>query len=520
MSDSEVIKEFLVAVGVKVDANSLNKFGGIIGDIGRRVLTFATVLTGAATAVEVFVTKVSEKMEDLYWTSQRLGSSVGAIQDYALGIQNLGGTAEGARSSLEGVMRLLRTSPGYGGLLASLGVNPRAGGVGIMQQLGARFQHMPYFIAAQYAASLGIDEGTLWAMTHAPSGGVHGPGSNAFSSIYRAIGMNPDKAAKAAHDFMVQLRDVEAQFTVLAEVIAYKLTPVARVFTQWVANSLSSVTQAFASVDPKLWSELAASVGALGTAFSALLPTLRDTVSFLSGATRVLADALTVTKDVLAGDFKKASSDAQPIVQRAQDVVQGIGENIDRWVQKAFPASDAATAQKEAMDYFTSKGWSREQAAGIVANLQWESGMDFRKSGDSGKAYGYGQWHGDRAARFQQQFGHDLQDATPYEQLQFVQWELLNSELAAGRALRRTRTARDAAGVVNSLYERPLHPADSARQRADIASRLAGGSAATINQKTDIHVNGSGAVGIARDIVREQVRVNGDLVRNMKMVLQ
>lgn len=147
--------------------------------------------------------------------------------------------------------------------------------------------------------------------------------------------------------------------------------------------------------------------------------------------------------------------------------------------------------------------------------------MYFRKPGDSGKSYGYGQWHGDRATRFQQQFGRDIKDATPNEQLQFVQWELLHSELAAGRALRRARTARDAAGVVNSLYERPLHPADSARQRADIAARLAG-STAILHQKTDIHVNGAGggAVGIARDVVREQVRVNGDLVRNMKMVLQ
>ena len=156
-SDSEVIKEFLVSLGVKVDESTIGKFGGLLGDIGKKVFLFASTLTGAATAIEAFVVTMASKMEDLYWASQRLGSSVGAIQDYALGIQNLGGTAEGARASLENLAELIRTNPGYRGFISTLGVNPNQGAVGIMEGLRNSFKKMPYFIAAQYAAALGID---------------------------------------------------------------------------------------------------------------------------------------------------------------------------------------------------------------------------------------------------------------------------------------------------------------------------------------------------------------------------
>ena len=233
-SDSEVIKEFLVSVGFKLDENTLSKFSGVMADVGKGVFRLASTLIAAATAIESFVTIVADKMEDLYWSSQRLHDSVSSIQDYALGIQNLGGSAEGAKGSLENLMRLLRTNPGYSGLLASLGVNPNQGATGIMEGLRKRFKGMPYLIAASYAGRLGIDEQTLWAMMQSP-GSLTGSNKQ-FSGLYRAAGIDPDKAAKAAKDFMVQLRGMEAQFTVLAQLLAYRLLPAAKAITVWVSN--------------------------------------------------------------------------------------------------------------------------------------------------------------------------------------------------------------------------------------------------------------------------------------------
>ena len=119
------------------------------------------------------------------------------------------------------------------------------------------------------------------------------------------------------------------------------------------------------------------------------------------------------------------------------------------------PGGSAGNA-KIAMDYFTQKGWSLEQAAGIVANLQAESGQNLNPSalGDNGQAYGIGQWVGPRQRLFATKMGRPLQGSNLQDQLDFIQWELTNSEAKAGRALKGAQTAADAAAIVDQYYER------------------------------------------------------------------
>lgn len=113
-------------------------------------------------------------------------------------------------------------------------------------------------------------------------------------------------------------------------------------------------------------------------------------------------------------------------------------------------------SSSEAMSFFQSKGWSKEQAAGIVGNLQAESGKNLRTDavGDNSQAYGIAQWHPDRQARFQQVMGIPIRQSTFKQQLEFVNWELNNSEAGAGRALRGASSAAEAAAIVDARYER------------------------------------------------------------------
>ena len=128
---------------------------------------------------------------------------------------------------------------------------------------------------------------------------------------------------------------------------------------------------------------------------------------------------------------------------------------------------------KIALDYFVQQGWSPEQAAGLVANLQAESGKNLNPSavGDGGKAYGIAQWHGPRQRDFVTKMGKQLQGSSLQDQLEFVQWELNNTEARAARALRGAQTAEEAAAIVDEYYERSDR---SARQkRMAMASALA-----------------------------------------------
>lgn len=127
----------------------------------------------------------------------------------------------------------------------------------------------------------------------------------------------------------------------------------------------------------------------------------------------------------------------------------------------------------QAMAYFQGQGWTRAQAAGIVANLDAESGMEanIRQHG-GGPGYGLGQWEGPRQADFQAWSGHDIRSSTFEEQLRFVQHELTTSERGAGDRLRQANNAGDAAATVCRYYERPADIVGDSAHRAQLANAI------------------------------------------------
>ena len=135
------------------------------------------------------------------------------------------------------------------------------------------------------------------------------------------------------------------------------------------------------------------------------------------------------------------------------------------------PGLNPNDAARMAMAYFTNQGWTKEQAAGIVGNLQTESGnfnqdvVNGRRKGDNGHAVGIAQWHEDRQAEFKAQYGIDLIGAPLQKQLEFVQYELTKGKYkSAGDSLRQAKNAEDAAFIVDKQYERSAGIATSLRQ--------------------------------------------------------
>lgn len=118
---------------------------------------------------------------------------------------------------------------------------------------------------------------------------------------------------------------------------------------------------------------------------------------------------------------------------------------------------------KKAMQYFMSQGWTKEQAAGIVGNLQAESGVDLDTTAISkndaglGKhSYGIAQWNRGRfenLKKFADKRGTTWEDFDT--QLAFIQHELTKGdERGAGRKLREATDATTAAKIVDKHYER------------------------------------------------------------------
>lgn len=116
----------------------------------------------------------------------------------------------------------------------------------------------------------------------------------------------------------------------------------------------------------------------------------------------------------------------------------------------------------KAMSYFMSQGWTREQAAGIVGNLQAESSPNLNPAAvglndvASGvHSYGIAQWNRERyeaLKAFARERGTEWSDFTT--QLMFVQKELTGKEKKAGDLLKKATTAEQAAAIIQSKYER------------------------------------------------------------------
>jgi hypothetical protein len=130
------------------------------------------------------------------------------------------------------------------------------------------------------------------------------------------------------------------------------------------------------------------------------------------------------------------------------------------------------------MAYFESQGWTRAQAAGIVANLEAESNLDPNvQQHGGGPGYGIAQWEGPRQADFASWSGHDIHGSSFAEQLQFVQYELTHSESAAGNALQGAQNPSDAAVIVTQLYERPADIQGQSQYRSELARQIYASSA-------------------------------------------
>jgi hypothetical protein len=171
----------------------------------------------------------------------------------------------------------------------------------------------------------------------------------------------------------------------------------------------------------------------------------------------------------------------------------------------AGKAAGGSQNAETAMKFFMSAGYTKEQAAGLVGNLQVESGKNLNTGavGDGGKAKGIAQWHPDRQAKFQEIIGKDVMSSTLEEQLRFVDWELKNTEKSAGDKLRAAKTAAEAARIVDKQYERSS--GEALGNRIASATALAG---PTSRYSSDINSVNPTAAGVETKEQAQKSAVN------------
>lgn len=494
MAEKDILREYLVKLGFQMDQASAKKFTDFMAGADKAVLKFMSGVAAAAVAVTAGVSKFAAQMERLYWAARHGGSSASGFKAFERTAENLGASVESARGAVIGLASSIRNNPVMEAFFKQFGIQTRdaKGNIrdttDLLRDMSRVFQDMDYLVANAYAKQLGITEDLLIAMR-----------DPAFSEMYdrqKKIAEASDTAAEAGQRFMVKLRALEDRITAVGTVIGEKLIdvlgPRMDEAARWFEKNSDSIVKVVNLI-----------ITAVLNAERIIMPIINKIIEGWKLLIKLGQDALAmVPTDILDKGFAKLDKGFEWLgIKDAFHDMLGLNGGA--------PAGSGL----DPMSFFQSMGWSKEQAAGIVANLQAESNMNPRAVGDNGKAVGIAQWHPDRQANFRRWAGKDLKDASVEEQMRFVHYELTQgSEQKAGALLRATQNARQAGEVVSRYYERPLATDAEASRRGTAAAQIA--------QTTTINVMGAGdPVATANRVADAQSRVNQDMVRNFTPVL-
>lgn len=528
--DENVIREFMVRIGYASDETSLKKFTASLASVTKMVMGLGAAIVATAGAVVAGVKIISGEMERLYYASQRTGETVGNLMALRYAAGQIGLTADQAQTSLEGFTRTLRLNPGMSGLLQQLGVT----GNGPLEQfqsfIGKMKQMQPY-IAAQYAGLFGIDPDTLLMLEN----GL--PKIQAAQDRYRAklgaFGINPEQAAQAGTDFDNSIRDLIADvhlfWVLLQEHLAPVLQTIVAQFEKWEAGNADKVAQKIATaleavakwVSEINWDDVGKNVDVF---LAKAWEVAKVIGNIVNGIIRIggmfgLSDGRTPGKD----DPPDARSDDSAFISWVRR---------KRWsLQKLFSGGDEhpELSPGESVESGPTGRAPRGIRNNNPGNIRYG---DFARSAgatgaDSGGFAIFGDMETGVAATRKLLASYAARGYNTIRKI-VSRWAPANENdtqayIAAvakqlGVSADATLTGNQLGGVAGSIFQ---HENGSAYGKLGVGAAAGASRNVTIQQKTDIHVNGSSDPhGTARTVLGEQGRVNGDMVRNFAGAVQ
>ena len=131
--------------------------------------------------------------------------------------------------------------------------------------------------------------------------------------------------------------------------------------------------------------------------------------------------------------------------------------------------TDERQTMKQVHDYYADKGLSEQQIAGIMSNINAESGFDANSVGDGGTSYGLFQHHADRKAALFKYAGTNKPSVA--QQLDFSWQELNGPYQGTLNNIRSSSTAAQSAAAFTIGYEIPANKYQQAKLRSDLAPR-------------------------------------------------
>jgi hypothetical protein len=338
------------------------------------------------------------------------------------------------------------------------------------------------------AQSLGIDQGTLNVLRQGRQAV-----QDLYAEMYKSSGVTEESVKRAQEaqrvwsEFTAQADGVgQAIFESMGPALV-ELTKDLRDLGTWVNQNRPEIQKFFTDMvsDGKELAHYLKDLSEQTDGWSTKLLIAVGALGLLSGSLKNILGIITAPAKVSQWALLALGSTASAAVTGAAAMLysESLNEGEDEAVQQRKAAEDAAAGEvnggadmaQRIMRHLIGLGWTKEQAAGITANLSVESGFNSSAVGDNGMAYGIAQWHPDRQKEFEKWAGKDIRQSTLEEQVNFLNYELRSGKFkGAGDLLAKASSAREAAALVTQKYEIPADVSGESAKRAAIAAQLMG----------------------------------------------
>ncbi len=231
-ANKEVLKEFLVALGFQVNAGGLKMFMGTLVDTSTAAGKTTLALGGLMAMAEETTRAVANKLEKLYYAAKRSGESAKNIEALGSGFEQIGLSADLARSTVEGFSRAIRLNPGLVGMLKGLGVRTDSGPIAMLHDFVEQMKQLPSYQSSQYARMFGMDPDTLLMLEQ---------GSDAMwkvvearKAMYAKSGVDYDEAINAGREYANSLKEIGDRAEVARDKLGILLLPAFRELTSFI----------------------------------------------------------------------------------------------------------------------------------------------------------------------------------------------------------------------------------------------------------------------------------------------
>ncbi len=230
MAQGEVIKQFLVGLGFKVDEAGLGKFNAGIQKAGVAVLGIGTAIAGAVAGITAFANAEAKQLSTLGNLSNRTNTAADDIERFGYIASMTGSSAETATAALESmsnVMGQAATGVGRGAkYFEKFGLHVRKSNgevkstTEMMAEIGAYIKDMSRPEQMSVLNRLGLDPSMLRMLTEDTSALTA-----EFDNINRILGVDKDKAIKTSKELLGVQKRISHLFKELREAIAVKIMP-------------------------------------------------------------------------------------------------------------------------------------------------------------------------------------------------------------------------------------------------------------------------------------------------------